>query len=190
MKLENVVLVQGHHENLLRTNRGCVNDVISVLSGCPEVRDDPPCVCPILNQFSIIVNDLSLPEDSTRLRTDKLVPLIPLLMESVNPELETARFELVLSKGLELQGNYGYRCTKQEWDTFNYVHSTSLPSLFGVNLENTSILINDPMEQVTFFLKAYEILREACLLGLTPSDIEEKQVKYTEVVNRTMETST
>ena len=230
-RLEDIALISGHHEDLLETQRGCVNDVISVLSGCSEVRDDPPCVCRALNRFSMRINDIPVTDKE---RTEALVPLVPLLMESNDEKMFLERVQFIYDAIMasdtwrSVMSSFGiYRgrpsevsehyLKKAEADDIFYYNvfenfqtwisqtfrtlvnhpSQALPDLFSANNSFSVNNGNSPDIELSdtyslqvnkyyskFFQEFVGILKQACLLGLTTMDIEQKQEKFEKAVKQ------
>jgi hypothetical protein len=91
MKLSDFALIVGSHADIRTTKRGCVNNVVSMLSGAQTVDDDPTCVCQAVGAYSVALNDAHWP--SAEERTRALLPLVPLMMETRDGrEGERARY--------------------------------------------------------------------------------------------------
>jgi hypothetical protein len=91
MKLSDFALIVGSHADIRTTKRGCVNNVVSMLSGAQTVDDDPTCVCQAVRAYSVALNDAHWP--SAEERTRALLPLVPLMMETRDGrEGERARY--------------------------------------------------------------------------------------------------
>ena len=91
MRLSDFTLVRGSHGDIRTTKHGCINNVISMLSGAQTVDDDPTCVCQAVRAYSVALNDAHWP--SAEERTRALLPLVPLMMETRDGrEGERARY--------------------------------------------------------------------------------------------------
>jgi hypothetical protein len=91
MRLSDFTLVRGSHGDIRTTKHGCINNVISMLSGAQTVDDDPTCVCQAVGAYSVALNDAHWP--SAEERTRALLPLVPLMMETRDGrEGERARY--------------------------------------------------------------------------------------------------
>ncbi|HRE45192.1 MAG TPA: hypothetical protein PKY87_14645, partial [Terricaulis sp.] len=65
----------------------CVMEVVDYVTGADDVTDHPACACPLLTRIAIRLNDAA-PSQAYR---DRLLPLVPLLAGSRDPDKRAAR---------------------------------------------------------------------------------------------------
>lgn len=116
--LNEFILVRGHRSKAKEIKEGCIMDVVSlIIDPSREFATDIllPCVCPVVREYAIELNDASWKTDNAR--TAALLPLAERIAKSRSTsEVEMKRFRLMfnglaredLSELLELAGLPGY----------------------------------------------------------------------------------
>jgi hypothetical protein len=202
MNLEDITLIAGTHSDIRDTKKGCVLNVISMLSGAEVIDDEPTCVSPVLQFFARWFNDTC---PSLERRNSTLKPLIPLLMESADPALDKERLKVILEKYPGVSNS----CYHISWysalkyfvrpDTGLTKANISyllrpLSNLVSYDTSNSYLRLLDCQVRASSYSvgsrpcnrekEILDLLRSLCFVGLTELDISERETNFTEVCGK------